>query len=104
MSGATRNFVGFYVGTGAAQTLSEFGPVRHVVTTSLADGSKVENWLGNTSAASAGGMSWDASDADGLGAPLVAAAGITFVDGGFQVGTSDLCNESGVVYAYVASN
>lgn len=104
-SGANRNFIGFYRGTGSGGLKVEaagFEP-RYIKVTNLSDGSSVEYWapMEDIGSASAGGKKVTALGAASF---LTAAAGLTVTSGGFEVGTDAACNDSGVQYAYECSD
>jgi len=100
MSGANRNYIGFFRGTGAAQTITEAGfRPRKVKVTHLGDGSTVELVDGEEAvAADAGGLL--TPDDGSAKSFLSAAAGLTITDSGFTVGTSAACNESGEAFRF----
>lgn len=104
-SGANRSFVGAYLGTGAEQTITVPGfKPRYIKIFAAATGRAVENieGLGDTAAARAGGI-LDATEA-AAASFLTAAEGVTFVDGGFTVGTAATVNGDGLQYLYVCTD
>ena len=104
MSGANRNYIGFFRGTGALQTITECGfRPRKVKVTHLGDGSTVElvDGEGSVAADEAGLL----TPADGSAKSFLAAgAGLAITDAGFTVGTSAACNEDGEAFRFEAQD
>lgn len=104
MSGANRVYVGFYLGTGALQSITDCGfRPRKVRVTNLADGATVELVDGEGAvAADVGGV---LDPADGTAKSfLTALTGIQITSSGFTVGTSAALNGSGVSFRYEAQD
>lgn len=106
-SGANRNFVGYYMGTGAAQTIGVCGfDPRYVRTINLDDRAELE-WFSEMPSLGSASRGGHKRVAAGTSTALTSAQGISPSgdgDVGFVVGTDLSCNAAGVQYAFLAND